>query len=83
MLGFTLGLFREPVVSNQIADRTKKVKPSARGELEITDLNRMYLEEGALNVITIGLGYAWLDTGTMDALADASVPVISKIFISI
>ena len=47
---------------------------------EITDLNRMYLEEGALNVITLGRGYAWLDTGTMDALADASefVKVIEK-----
>ncbi len=66
--------------NNRVVEMAKKVKPSARGELEITDLNRMYLEEGALNVITLGRGYAWLDTGTMDALADASefVKVIEK-----
>lgn len=57
---------------NRVVELAKKVKPSARGELEITDLNRMYLEEGKLNVIQMGRGYAWLDTGTMDALADAS-----------
>lgn len=56
----------------RVVEMAKKVKPSARGELEITDLNRMYLEEGSLNVITLGRGYAWLDTGTMDALADAT-----------
>ena len=57
------------------ADVTKKaasLKPSARGEYEITDLNKLYLEEGSLDVVTLGRGYAWLDTGTMDALADAS-----------
>lgn len=57
---------------NRVVEMAKKVKPSDRGELEITDLNRMYLEEGTLNVVTLGRGYAWLDTGTMDALADAS-----------
>ena len=57
---------------NRVVDFAKKVKPSARGELEITDLNKLYLEEGSLDVVTLGRGYAWLDTGTMDALADAS-----------
>ncbi len=56
----------------RVVDFAKQIKPSARGELEITDLNRMYLEEGTLNVITLGHGYAWLDTGTMDALSEAS-----------
>ena len=57
---------------SRVVEMAKKVKPSARGELETTDLNRMYLEEGNLDVITLGRGYAWLDTGTMDALAEAT-----------
>ncbi|MCR5202710.1 MAG: glucose-1-phosphate thymidylyltransferase RfbA, partial [Lachnospiraceae bacterium] len=57
---------------NRVVEMAKKVKPSERGELEITDLNKLYLEEGSLNVVTLGRGYAWLDTGTMDALAEAT-----------
>ncbi len=56
----------------RVTELAKQVKPSPRGELEITDLNRMYLEDGTLNVVTLGRGYAWLDTGTMESLADAT-----------
>ncbi|MDF2484915.1 MAG: rmlA1 [Herbinix sp.] len=65
---------------NRVCELAKQVKPSKRGELEITDLNRMYLEADTLKVVTLGRGYAWLDTGTMDALSEASefVKVIEK-----
>lgn len=65
---------------NRVCNLAKQVKPSARGELEITDLNRIYLEEGSLDVITLGRGYAWLDTGTIDALSQATefVKVIER-----
>lgn len=57
---------------NRVVDYAKKMKPSARGELEITDLNRVFLEQGELDVQLLGRGYAWLDTGTMDSLVDAA-----------
>lgn len=63
------GLYFYPV---GVAARAESVKPSARGELEITTLNEMYLCEGLLDVQILGRGYAWLDTGTMDSLAEAT-----------
>lgn len=57
---------------NQVIDFAKSLKPSVRGELEITDLNRLYLEQGMLNVKMMGRGYAWLDTGTHESLLEAS-----------
>lgn len=65
---------------NRVIELAKKVKLSDRGELEITDLNRMYLEDGTLSVELLGRGYAWLDTGTMDSLVEAAefVQMIEK-----
>ena len=57
---------------NRVVNYAKKLQPSARGELEITDLNRLYLEKGELNVELLGQGFTWLDTGTHESLVDAT-----------
>ena len=64
----------------RVVEYAKRIKPSQRGELEITDLHRMYLEEGSLELKLLGRGFAWLDTGTMDSLAEATnfVQMIQK-----
>lgn len=64
-----VGLYFYP---NDVVKKASMLKPSARGEYEITDINRLYLEEGRLRVETMGRGYAWLDTGTHQSLADAT-----------
>lgn len=57
---------------NTVIEKAKKLKPSARGELEITDLNKLFLDEDRLEVVTLNEGYGWFDTGTFKSLADAS-----------
>ena len=65
----SVGLYFYP---NDVAEKAKSLKPSARGELEITDLNNIYLKEGRLNALAMGRGNAWLDAGTHESLLDAS-----------
>ena len=60
------------VTDNHVVEYAKQIKPSARGELEITDLNRIYLEKGNLDVALLGQGFTWLDTGTHESLVDAT-----------
>lgn len=59
--------------NNKVCEYAKRLRPSKRGELEITDLNKLYLEDGLLNVEILGRGFAWLDTGTHDSMLQASV----------